>query len=257
MPNPINPQDWDRYAYVKNNPINYNDPSGNKACDGKDSNSGGCSQITSKDLSDLMKWKFGWTTRGKFRKIELETILDAGDMIAKSITSLTGKWGQGWVRSNLGNAIFNQSGVTSAVAKTLGASAFVFPYHDVNLNKGDYDSSTVVHELGHVLDNNNKKGILPATINGGGPADTMVLAVGGSPSACQPRLQCWSAPNAPQGHQWYIDNVAGDSPWPEKWYGNNGVSDDFAEVFRWTITDQRQVPSGRLQWMQDYLSSLP
>ncbi len=28
IPNLVSPQDWDRYAYVRNNPVNYNDPTG-------------------------------------------------------------------------------------------------------------------------------------------------------------------------------------------------------------------------------------
>ena len=34
VPQPGNPQDWDRYAYVRNNPVNYNDPSGHRAVEG-------------------------------------------------------------------------------------------------------------------------------------------------------------------------------------------------------------------------------
>jgi RHS repeat-associated protein len=40
VPDPYNPQDWNRYSYVRNNPIRYNDPSGHKECS-VDSN-GGC-----------------------------------------------------------------------------------------------------------------------------------------------------------------------------------------------------------------------
>lgn len=29
VPDPYNPQDWDRYSYTRNNPVNYIDPSGN------------------------------------------------------------------------------------------------------------------------------------------------------------------------------------------------------------------------------------
>ncbi|MDD5368419.1 MAG: hypothetical protein PHQ40_04995 [Anaerolineaceae bacterium] len=166
-----------------------------------------------------MKWAYDWTTRGKFLNKELDTILDAGDNIANYVSSSTGKWGQGWVRSYLGNTIFNQGGVASDIANKIGAAAFVFPYHDVNLVSGKYGSSTIVHELGHVMDNNNVSGISPATLAGGGPADTMVLAMGGTPTTCNPRLQCWSAPNTPLGYQWYVDNVAGDSPWPNDRYG--------------------------------------
>jgi len=32
VPDPYNPQDWDRYSYTRNNPINYVDPTGHKAC---------------------------------------------------------------------------------------------------------------------------------------------------------------------------------------------------------------------------------
>ncbi len=33
IPDPSNPQAWNRYAYVKNNPVNLNDPTGHKECD--------------------------------------------------------------------------------------------------------------------------------------------------------------------------------------------------------------------------------
>lgn len=33
IPNPENVLDWDRFAYSRNNPIRYNDPSGNTVCD--------------------------------------------------------------------------------------------------------------------------------------------------------------------------------------------------------------------------------
>jgi RHS repeat-associated protein len=32
VPDPYNPQDWDRYSYVRNNPIKYVDPSGHNPC---------------------------------------------------------------------------------------------------------------------------------------------------------------------------------------------------------------------------------
>jgi GH24 family phage-related lysozyme (muramidase) len=38
IPNAANPQSWNRYAYVLNSPIRYNDPSGHKACDEQDEN---------------------------------------------------------------------------------------------------------------------------------------------------------------------------------------------------------------------------
>jgi hypothetical protein len=41
IPNPADPQSWNRYSYVGNNPIRYSDPSGHKACGSVDSY-GGC-----------------------------------------------------------------------------------------------------------------------------------------------------------------------------------------------------------------------
>jgi hypothetical protein len=156
--------------------------------------------------------------------------------------------------------VINQGSVVNNIADKIGAAAFVFPTIDVNLRKGSYDSSIIVHELGHVLDNSHQSGVsgfFPATFVGGGPADAMVRAMGGNPSACAPRLQCWSGVNEPQGYAWYWKNVAGNSRWSVTSYANNGVSDDFAETFRWTILTPNLVPAGRYAWMQEYLSQLP
>ncbi len=41
IPDPSNPQAWNRYAYVLNNPIRYNDPTGHKICEDMDCNNDG------------------------------------------------------------------------------------------------------------------------------------------------------------------------------------------------------------------------
>src|SRR5574340_710217 len=61
IPNPGNPMDWDRYAYVRNNPVNYNDPSGNKACDGENSGGAVCDQVTKNDLNQLLSFQYSWS----------------------------------------------------------------------------------------------------------------------------------------------------------------------------------------------------
>jgi hypothetical protein len=33
VPDPYNPQDWNRYSYARNNPLKYTDPSGHRPCD--------------------------------------------------------------------------------------------------------------------------------------------------------------------------------------------------------------------------------
>jgi len=48
IPNPANPQDLNRYTYVRNNPIKYNDPTGNDPCLG---GGGGCGGVREGDYN--------------------------------------------------------------------------------------------------------------------------------------------------------------------------------------------------------------
>ena len=48
VPDLQNPQDWNRYAYARNNPLRYNDPSGHIACDDVD-NDGSCINYEQQD----------------------------------------------------------------------------------------------------------------------------------------------------------------------------------------------------------------
>jgi hypothetical protein len=253
-----------------NNPVNFTDPSGNKACDGENSGSNVCDQISKEDLLRLMKLLYGWRAYGKFTIFELDSIVNAGEKIADYITTLTGSWGQGWVRSHLGNAYFHRGGLPTISANALGATAFVLPISDVIIGNHGFTSSDIIHELGHVLDNNEAGGL--ATFFGGGPADEMVKAMGGNPSGCVPRFLCMYVKVAAvplfgpivgvtvtiQEHNkdWYYKHIAGHDAWKNGYYANTGVSEDFAETFKGTILQSDEVPSARSAWMINYLQSL-
>ena len=51
MPDPYNPQDWDRYSYARNNPVRYNDPSGHMVED--DNDGGSCDLFCFAEARDL------------------------------------------------------------------------------------------------------------------------------------------------------------------------------------------------------------
>ena len=126
------------------------------------------------------------------------------------------------------------------------------------------DSNTLIHELGHVLDNNQKGGIIPATVFGGGPSDQMVRDLGGHPENSFLRMQ-YGKPTISfsplsvdfqSDYNGYQNFVAGPFGWVNPDYANNGVSDDFANTFRYTITGENSSSLKRIGWMNTYISIL-
>jgi RHS repeat-associated protein len=100
VPNPGNPLDWDRYTYVRNNPIKYTDPSGHKACDSEfedDCNGGFGSGWLGMSLEDLENYKidfglsqFGIQTKEltyKQKKDVLRAAQLSGRKLSKAIGS--------------------------------------------------------------------------------------------------------------------------------------------------------------------------
>jgi hypothetical protein len=60
IPDPGNPQAWDRYAFTLNNPIRYTDPSGHLVCSDKHVAEGDCSD------EGVGFWRFGITLSGRW-----------------------------------------------------------------------------------------------------------------------------------------------------------------------------------------------
>jgi hypothetical protein len=261
VPNQYNSQNLDRFGYVLNNPLRYSDPSGHVDCDGEN-NVDGCQKVTTKDLSKLIKVEYGWTLKGKWSRRSIEKLLNYASDFATDVFNVTGKNGTTWIRNHLGNATLWMGKVTDwilANVRTGGTEAMVPTYSDVLLSSSGFSEHNFIHEMGHVLDNNVKNGLLPATFNGGGAADTMVFALGGNPWGCFPRFQCRNMNNLqPYGPGWYINKIAGDFPWDisVNQYADTGVAEDFAETFAYALSGNF-VPSGRQDWMISFLVQLP
>jgi hypothetical protein len=134
----------------------------------------------------------------------------------------------------------DRGGVTPGATPNLGRQ------NRILLNEFGINSETIIHELGHVLDNNSVNNALcSATWCGGGYADNLVNYAGISPS----------------GVRWY-KNIKESIPESFRWdedvnggYGNSSSADYGAEAFYWFIVDQSNLPNSSIgKWMTTYVS---
>ena len=170
--------------------------------------------------------------------------------------------GRDWIQLNLSSTKFVKSEDTIQLAGKLNALAFVWPYYTIKFGSSTVGKDAIIHELGHVLDNNLKVGLVPATVNGGGPADSMVRAMGGHPGNNPLRMQYGDLQISPSlsinivsDYDSYSKSVAGKDPWLND-YANNGVSDDFAQTFKYTINGIKSPLGFRTNWMATFLQGL-
>ena len=137
VPGAGNPQAWDRYAYVSNNPVKYSDPSGKIECDSED-NTFDCMQIMEKDYIALLNRIYHWIMKGNNWRIhDLLTIVDVGWDISVAIG------GSGNVPKLFGEVEFE---------KTIMDQACMGNAHHVWLSILGFSKWTVAHELAHGWD---------------------------------------------------------------------------------------------------------
>jgi hypothetical protein len=258
VPNPGNPLDWDRFSYVRNNPLRYVDPSGhfcemvgsNEICSADDDSNG--HWLPSWTLSELVDDLWGWSIEGEWEDGAINTIVNAGFAIQSYIYKIGGN-GQDWLRNYLGKAVFKRDAISKAWFFLVGPSGVIGDYsggvvmanYVIRLPSG-FGIDTVFHELAHVLDNHSKSGLLPATWTGGGAADAFISAMGGNPNACFVRWNCSGT---------HFDNAGIDiTRWERGTYGNNGVADDFAVTFEYLLASKPGIPESRKIWMQSFLA---
>ncbi len=188
VPNPGDPQSLNRYAYVRNNPVRYTDPSGHAICVTDD-----CvvrvHPVSEKPIGMRQKW--GIIMRGKWEKDKawmvyegLRTISErVGKHLRQRNISLSG---DEWIRKNIGGTTFERwpnskpfvyddevnyiefpvhpaitlfnlvyqgkfTGPTGFSAPQLGN---LFPSTEIHFFDA-MDESTPVHEIGHIVDYRN------------------------------------------------------------------------------------------------------
>jgi len=188
--------------------------------------------------------RYGWMLEGEWPRAEAEVVLKAAEGIERYVERVAEVDGRRWMQTYVGDLTFHHGAWLTEVFNanmTLpgghilvleGFGGSVEPYTDM------------AHEVAHVIDNK-QGGKLPATLVGGGPADEMVTAVGGNPELCKPRILC------PED---YGPRMGGAEGWPDGMYATTGVAEDFAETFAYAAFYPERVPTGRLAWMDGWLT---
>jgi RHS repeat-associated protein len=221
-------QGFDRYAYVNNNPIRYIDPSGMRLVNTMMTDGSfecpGCKQNS---IIDALYRHYGWTFGvGDWSLNDVESVLEAANSI-KNYFDKIGHNGKQWIQHYLGGVTFKEVSPEEDWLFTMfpRVPAYVFPVKTVNKNRNlGWDYKTVVHEMGHVLENI-QAGTCAAVI-GGGWADALYRFAGG----------------VPRGPRFFggVDSriVQKDFFLDEDDYGYHSSADFFAQNFQYEILGQ-------------------
>ena len=183
IPDPADPQSYNRYAYVLNNPLRFTDPSGHCAADDDE-----CWAVAAQ-----LYQQYGWLIEGVWTIDQVRLFLQAGDAIAAWFHRNGGGDAAARVRSAFGGTTFAHADVVGKYILPL-VMLDGTPRHHVRgatiylLDR--FDLKTLVHELGHVLDNRTGFGfpIGSAFWFGGGAADDLAYGLGAD--LCRLRCAC-------------------------------------------------------------------
>ena len=181
---------------MSGNPINFNDPSGHRLWDG-DAGGGSGTNLLAGIIAQKLNNLYNWSFSGTWNLAEINEVRQAGKDIETYIETNGGN-GQEWISTFMGGVTFtkevvskypislgngNYSYVETSMNDLLGGvPAFVFPGNRITFKNSGIDSRTVVHELGHTLDNwGGTSKVFEAAIFGGGWSDALIESLGGKP----------------------------------------------------------------------------
>ena len=220
VPEPGNPQSYNRYSYTLNNPVKYVDPSGH------------CAQSDDAcwALADELYRLYGWRIVGVWQQQDLMLFLKVGDAIAGWFKMNGGEDGIGRMRGILGGVTFKHGDLIGSVFvpgnhHVRGSNVYLLPR---------FNLGSVVHELGHVLDNKLGFGSpIGSALFGGGPADDMASMLGADPGLNWLR----------SGQIGYKTPEEQIDPNAYSKYATTGPSEDFAEAFRLAVLSSSDFQS--------------
>jgi hypothetical protein len=240
IPDPADPQSYNRYAYVLNNPHRFTDPTGR--CPIGDSDCWA--------LADDLYTQYGWymvglASHGVWTLGELQILWDAATAIEGWLAEHGGGDARGRMRAALGGTQFTKTGIVGKVV-LLGEPE---PFHHVRGSKihllPGFKVSTVVHEIGHVIDNQFGTTFLAALL-GGGKSDEFARYLGFDPHDCIFRSKC-----ARYGAATLKEEL------PEEFeYARRGPSEDFADTFRLSVLSPHSLGPMRTDFMSKMARSM-
>jgi hypothetical protein len=190
----------------------------------------------------LLAERYGWTLTGEWPEVEAAVLLHAARGVERYVAQVSGADGRLWMQTYLGPITFHRANwFNRAVDANLALGRNIYVLEAFGGSVEPY--TDLVHEVAHVLDNN-QGGLLPASLVGGGPADRMLADLGGAPHLCWLRFLC------PAG---YAERISGPESWPAGLYANTGVAEDFAEAFAYAAFFPERVPARRLAWVEGFV----
>jgi RHS repeat-associated protein len=163
IPDPLNPQAWNRFSYVANRPLNFNDPTGHKFCDSDGDSFDTCKVIETNKRIELSK--YGVKLQGGWDDDHIEAVLAGIELVASKFAATRGNGESPYAsfRSIFSNGLTFGWGGIGAVGDCADVTAGGCTSSSRQINfwsmSGDNKDQmyrrikNVVHELGHAYDN--------------------------------------------------------------------------------------------------------
>jgi RHS repeat-associated protein len=250
VPDALRPQDWSRYAYSRNNPLFYTDPTGKRPCNGEIFD-GTCDRTYENfgyfytvKLIDKISQNYGIEIKGSnWNLTQVKEINNALSDMEKGIGTITNGNGRAWIKKNLGGVNVRLGGIITDVLKSSYDFGTTIHLRE-NFEKRIWDTiyysveNHIIHEFGHAWEEKMHPG---ATWVGGGAGDALLDFVGGRSTKIFRYLP--NSLDVPAANLFANKEGFG--------YGNNSPADYFAHSFLAAIVapDSSNAPVRAVLWV--------